>query len=808
MKQRLFACASLLVLAAAPRALAAEAAAPEAPAVDEVVVTGEKFGRTLQDTSTSVGFISAEDVARSTMITGRDAFERLVNVNTAGADGRFAIRGVAFDNVTGAGFGALGVIYVDNVRMSDKSTRYGPDLLWDVQSIEVLRGAQSTLQGRNALAGAIYIKSEEPSFSWQAKARVMATNGGGQDYAVAVSGPLGGDQLAFRISAERHKADGFVTNEALHSDHVDFADDTQVRGKLLFQPRDDLTLRLSVNYADVKRRDAPSDTRSPGADGYLPANPNLGAGFETGVVGVAPADRRVTYVSIPEFDHNKTTAGALTAEWRPSEVLTLTAETTMLYASDYKQRDDDGGTFKYAYPGSVIPVVNPYGIGDFARVAGGTTPLDPISAQEERYRIFSQELRAKYDSGPLRVLGGLYFTKEAEREDNFTLLVFRNLQGLVTSTAQGLGVPAPQASLLASFYSDDAPLYTFNAQPVDVTNYAAYSEGEWDFSDRLTLNLGLRYDHEENTSGVVNSGEVLGLADPAALAQLSPLLGQLAAGINAALDPFVEASSEATQTFHAWLPKAGLRYRIDDNLTVGAVAQRAYRAGGVSVNVVRQLVTPLQREYTWNYELYLRSEFFERRARLNANVYYVDWKDQQVVIDLSDRESDSIGANAGRSTLYGAEVQFDADLTPSIKAYAALGYSHTEFVDFDVAVPPAAQALGVEVDPHKLDALEGNAFAYAPRWTAVLGGAWRGDNGAFASANLNYQGKSYADTANTRVNEARTLVNVRVGYDFGRVQASVFARNLFDVDYVKDANSARPLLGEPRVVGVTLEARY
>lgn len=803
MKKRLAACASLLTLAVVGPAFAQEAAV-----VEEVVVTGEKFGRTLQDTSTSVGYVGSDDIANASMINGRDAFEQLVNVNTAGADGRFAIRGVAFDQVTGAGFGALGVIYVDNVRMSDKSTRYGPDLLWDIQSIEVLRGAQSTLQGRNALAGAIHITSEDPSFDWVSKGRVIATNGGGQDFALAVSGPLLGDKLAFRVAGERNKSHGFIDNPVLQSSRSDFADDTQLRGKLLFEPADNLTVRLAVNYADIQRRDAPSDTRALGADGYLPPNPTLGSEFETGIVGAASPNRRITFVDVLEFDHNKTTAGAVTTEWRPTPELTLTAETTALYASNYKQRDNDAGYFKYNYPATTITLLNPSHIGDYSRIVNGAIALSPIEMQQERYRIFSQELRAKYDSGSLRVLGGLYYTKEAEREDNFTLLVFRNLRPLIVSTALGLKVPASAANLLASLYPNDAPLYTFNAQPVDVENYAAYGEAEYDITPALTLNLGLRYDQEENTSGVVNSGEVLGLVDPASLAKVSPSLVPLAAGINAALDPFVEASSVATQTFHAWLPKAGLRLKLNEDVTLGGVAQRAYRAGGVSVNVVRQLVTPLLPEYTWNYELYVRSELFDKRVRLNANIYYVDWQDQQVVIDLSTRESDSIGANAGHSVLYGGELQMEADLQHGFKTYAALGYSHTEFKDFDVTVPDSAKVLGIAVDPAKLDSLEGKSFAHAPRWTAVLGGSWRGENGAFASANLNYQAKSFSDTANSRVNDARTLINVRAGYDFGQVSASVFTRNLLDSDYVKDASTARPLLGEPRVYGVTLEARY
>ena len=807
MKRQLAACTSLIALCWTGQALAQQTpAAHEATTVDEIVVTGEKFGRNLQETATSVGYVGGRDIAESPMINGRDVFERLVNVNIAAADGRFAIRGVSFDNTTGAGFGALGVIYIDNVRQSDKATRFGGDLLWDVQSVEVLRGAQSTLQGRNALAGAIYIKSQDPTFDWQAKGRVIASQGNGRDYAVAVGGPLIDDRLAFRLTAEKRQFDGFVSNPVLNTDKAGYADDLMIRGKLLFQPTDDITVRLAVSHADVERRDAPSDTRVLGADGYL-AGAAGRVGFETGVPGQASANRRVTYVDIPEYDRNKITAGALTAEWRLSDALTLTAETTASYSDNYKQRDGDGGAFLYSFPSKTLTVQNPYGIGDFDRIRDGVVPMSPVDMQHEQFRIFSQEVRAKYDAGGrLRALGGAYYTKEHESEDNFSLLVFRGIQGLVKSSVPS--AYSAYAPLLASFYSADAPLYTFNAQPVDVENYAVYGEGEFDLTTRLTLNLGLRYDHETNTSAVINSGEVLGLPDPNVLGAINPGLGQLAAGVNVALDPFVEATSQADQSFQAWLPKAGLRYQFNDNTAVGLVVQRAYRAGGVSVNVVRQLVTPLRPEYTWNYELYLRSELFDSRARLNANVYYVDWTDQQVTIDLSQRNTDSIGANAGKSQLYGGEIQFDGDLTDTVSLYGGLGYSHTEFTDFNVTLPDAAATLGVKIDPDSLAWLAGKAFPNAPQWSAVLGGRWRGADGAFANFNINYTSHSYADAANTRRNDARTLVNVRAGRDFGRFSASVFARNLFDVDYVRDANNARPLLGDPRVIGVAFDVRY
>jgi len=794
---------SALALACGQAAFAGDAASgKDAETLETVVVSGEKFGRTVMQTAASVTIVDAQAIETGALLEGRDVFERLVNVTTI-ADGRFAIRGVPFDNVTGAGYGALATLYVDDVRMTDKSTRYGPDMLWDVQSVEVLRGAESTLQGRNALAGTIHIKTMDPSFDWQAKARAIVSSGDGRDFAAAVSGPILDDTLAFRLTGEKHDNNGSLDNPVLNSHKVDFADDYQFRGKLLFMPNDRLTVRLTAFYADVKRRDALSDTRVLGSDGYLPANPSLGLATESGIAGQGAASRRVTYVNVPEFDHNRTAAGALVADYRLNDSVTLTSETVFNNSQDYKQRDGDGGTFKYSYASSTIAITNPYNIrGPYS----GTAPVDPIQTQNQDGTIFSQELRAKYDGSAFKLLGGIYYTRERKWSDNFSVLIYRNVQPVVTETAISNGASAAVASYLASNYSNDAALYEFDRERVHVDNYAAYAEAEYTLFDRLTFTAGLRYDFERNTSGVDTNGDVYGLADPATMAQVSPLLGALTSGINSALNPFSTASSTATKDYSALLPKFGVRYAIDDDLTIGAVVQRAYRAGGVSVNVVRQLQTDLKPEYTTNYEGFVRRTFLEDRAYLQANVYLVDWKDQQVTIDLSTRQSDQIGANAGKSRLYGTEIQAGYEVTDEFKLYSALGYNHAQFLDFHVSLPTSITNLGIAVSSDALSNMDGKFFAAAPEWTAVLGLNWHNAEGYFGNINTNFQGVSYATTANTSKNNARTLVNLRLGREFEKFRLSFFVNNLLNEYYITDnSNTTRPALGQPRVYGASLD---
>jgi outer membrane receptor protein involved in Fe transport len=791
------------------RAQATAAGADQVTQLNAVVVRAEKFGRTLQSTATSVGVVTAADISAQAMMEVRDVYEQLPNVGIAGANNRFEIRGIPFDNVLGAGYGQLGTLYVDGIRMADKSTRFGPDLLWDVSSIDVLRGAQSTLQGRNALAGSIYITSFDPTYSWTAAGRALASNGGGQDEAVELGGPIIDHVLAFRVTAERHIMDGFVYDPVLGRD-VDFANDGQYRAKLLFQPTHALTIHATAVYSDTKRRDAPSDKREVGPNGYEVLSTTQGPGFETGVTAPGAPLTYTSYDNVLEYDSTHTFGSNITADYKPIRGLTLTSTSSYLYVNNYNVRDGDEGNFDYTgYAGSTIPIVNPYQIGGFgAYTASGTVPVNPIDLQQEKFHTFDQEFRARYDNGGwFRGLVGAYYTHEQREETNFTMYVYTGVQALAASTAEEFKVPAATANLFGSFYSNDAPLYTFNAEPVNVENFAVYTEDEFDLTRHLTLDLGVRYDQEHNDSGVITSGQVLGLANPTTLSHISSSLGLLASEINAALNPFRNAEDAASMNFHALLPKASLRYKVNDDLTVGGVVQKAYRAGGVSVNVVRQLVTDLQPEYTWNYELFLRSTAFDKRLRFNANIFYTNWFNQQVAVNLSGISQDTLGVNAGHSVLYGYEAQLDGDLTPNITLHAGLGHSHTEFLSFKVNVPQNASALGVTVSPDIDSDLRGKEFPYAPRYNGNIGGTYH-LGGFFFDLNGNYQGVSYSDVANTLKDGARFLVNSRAGYHWDKATAYLFVRNLFNRTYVQDDNLTNPLLGEPRVFGGAVEYKY
>lgn len=212
MKIRQIAIGALLI-GTAPAAYAQAAAPlPVAPAdeaavagedSDAIIVTGQKTNRTLQETPASVKVVTAETISNQNLLNIYDILERTPNLVVEGNRTSFSIRGIDAFNVSGAGDGALASVYVDGAVMPRTALTAGPLDLYDIAQVEVFRGPQSTVQGRNALAGAVIIRTTDPTYDWTGKARLLLTDKDGQRRAsAAIGGPLIADQLAFRLAGE------------------------------------------------------------------------------------------------------------------------------------------------------------------------------------------------------------------------------------------------------------------------------------------------------------------------------------------------------------------------------------------------------------------------------------------------------------------------------------------------------------------------------------------------------------------------------------------------------------------------------
>ncbi|MDT0632779.1 TonB-dependent receptor [Rubrivirga sp. S365] len=717
----------------------------------EVVVRSEKFVRNLQETQSSVAVVGDGALNALPIRDWRDAGLLVGNFSGNGVGG-FVIRGI---NSAGVGFGGQGTtaqLYIDGIAQNQASTRSGARGTWDVEAVEVFRGPQSTVAGRNALAGAVSIRSKDPSFEYGAAARLRGGSQETAEGALMLTGPLVADQLAFRLSGELQREDTGFRYTALEDEGFDLSDATEngyasAKARLLFTPTalPGFSARLAYGYA----YDRPNI--------YFNAN---GPDFEA----------RESTSPFTVLDDNRTHNVSLEAAYDLTDALTITSLTGYLanertYDS-LEQQDSD--------PDVVIPV------GQRSVVDG-----DDVT-QELRLNVVTDRTTA--------VVGGYAgrFAFSGFRVDRGD--VFPIVEGNLTRAAVQLGLIPAGASLppFEVLYETDNPLST------ESVNVALFGEVNHEvLPDRLTLTAGLRYDYEEYEERSEQDATI-SLPD-------SPFDAATTALVVQTLQAQIESGEQnPSASYNALLPKLGATLDVTPDLSLGAVVQRGYRAGGAEVLTTgqRNVYDP---EYTWNYELALRSRWLGGRLTANANAFYTDWTDQQVRIPVEGTTLTQT-VNAGASTLYGAEIELRAVAARGLTVFGSGGLVHTEFDEFVLA--------GRDLAGYQFPASSGE--------TVSLGAVYEPGSGPFAALSASYTGPFYDDVGtlpdggNDPLLRAGdyTIVNGQVGYAFGlrgvEARVAAFARNLLDEDIATRRtfdSFGQPVVrfSLPRVIGLSLD---
>lgn len=235
----------------------------------EVTVMGEKLGRTEQDTTTAITVFTAEDIAAKNKSSVLDLVSEVPNVTIGEFGGVANIRGA---NGAGAAFSSLAqkgaprartATIIDGVSQAWVGGNLMSNGLWDVEQLEVLRGPQSTMQGRSALGGAIVLKSKDPTFKQEGALRLGVQEANGKllnQAAGVVSGPLS-ENLAYRLSADVTRGDHFINYVDTNANAgVNYSSDpgkverNDVKAKLLWAPKDNSNLvsRLDLQHQSQK----------------------------------------------------------------------------------------------------------------------------------------------------------------------------------------------------------------------------------------------------------------------------------------------------------------------------------------------------------------------------------------------------------------------------------------------------------------------------------------------------------------------------------------------------------------------------
>ncbi len=231
------------------------AKAPEMTELPLVTVSGEKIQRSLNRTLSSVAVVTKEDIEKHADQNLQNIMARTPGVYTQTGNENWGIRGVpvsGFDSQGAATMNGAVSVFVDGSAQTHRLVTMNPLSLWDVEQVEIYRGAQSTTQGRNSLAGAVVMKTNDPTYEPEFIAQTNIGSYGQQGVSFVANNALIEDTVAGRLAVDYQTEDGYIRNETLDKDG-DSSRAVNIRGKLLIQPSDDMDLLLTFDRTEHKR---------------------------------------------------------------------------------------------------------------------------------------------------------------------------------------------------------------------------------------------------------------------------------------------------------------------------------------------------------------------------------------------------------------------------------------------------------------------------------------------------------------------------------------------------------------------------
>lgn len=698
---------------------------------------------------------------------------RNTNINIRGLGSNVALTNDGLEN--GVGF------YIDNVYYG----RVGQSQfdLVDLAQIEVLRGPQGTLFGKNTTSGAINISSKKPSFDPEFSGEASVGDYSYYQLRGSVSGGIIDDLLAVRISGSSTERRGFLYNTTQNERAQDYSN-WSVRGQLLLTPSSDVEVRIIGDFARQKQNHVL----------------NIFAGefsrFENGA-------------AIPN-------SFAERAARFPGYVFpTIDPFARRGEADSHYQSNMDGygvsGQLDWDLGAAKLTSITAYRWWDWNPANDGDSTSLPVitkAQQANRQRQFSQEIRLASDNGgPINYVVGAYYFWQ----------VIRGKGASAYGPAAALwNRPATSPIPLAAW---EAALNGFEANSTSdprTKSYALFGQLDWKFTDRLTLTAGLRYTHEKK-SGSFNQYHVAGVD----LATLPANIAGPALLIRNQFNPVTSYSTSFSDNSLSGL--ATLSWQFADDALAYASYSRGNKSGGLNLTSLPAGVNPdVAPEKVDSYELGLKTQWLDRAVTFNVAGYWTEIGDYQTAITeqvVNTFNFRQYIANIPGVRSRGVEGDLSFAPTKRLSFYASAAYADTTYSDYPNA-PQAPERLNLD---GKQD-LTGEQLPGVPKFTYTLGGDVSAPLGALGGRDLSLYGHadySHRSTFNTSSSNSRYadvpgfgIANARIGIrtEDGLLDLSIWARNLFDKDYfqtlsAQNSGIVTALIGEPRTIGATLRTK-
>lgn len=757
------------------------------PTAEPILVTARRRAEDAQDVPNALSVVGADTLNRTYTVNTAQLSQLVPTLAYSSPNPRntaFTIRGLGSSVVAisqandglepGVGY------YVDQVYHARPATAAFD--LADLERIEVLRGPQGTVFGKNTTAGAINISTRLPEFRWGGEVEASIGQQGYVQARAALTGPLAGDTLAFRVSGLLTRRDGVIYNTRT-GQYINTIRNDGVRGQLLFRPDSRLSIRIIGDYTEydgncctqVQVRVAP--TLKPAAQQYAA----LAAGAIPG--GYAPPSTnpydRLTDIDAP--------IGVSTNEGGVSAIVDYTlGKATLTSVSAWRFWNWDAGNDR-DYTGLPIQLVQ------------------HIPSRQDQY---SQELRIASNSpAPVEYVAGLYYFNQAITGHPISIYGPLATYWLLAAS------PTRKASLLDGYQSNGTTDFRTDS-------YAAFAEVTWHLTGRLAVTGGLRYtDEVKNGSyALTTSG---GLAPTAALAndQQSILRAQSYTG-------HVSDGSASG--------RANIAYRLNPAVLFYASYARGQKSGGINMSglpvypsgvaghaagdPILSTVT-VRPEHNTTWEAGIKTSFAERRITLNANVFSTRVHDFQanVVDNAAVIALRSYLANIPLVTVKGAEFEATAAIGSRLTLRAAGAYADGRYASYPAAPCPIERTGSATAQCD----LTGQGLPGLPKWSGTAGGEYRvplGTTTLIARADAIARTRVFGDATDSAftVIGGYTIVNASLALrTAGGAEIALFVRNLFNADYLQNvtvqAGNSGLIVGtpsDPRMGGLTFRAHF
>lgn len=854
---------SLTALLAAAPGWAQDEDTPQARGVDTLIVTAQKREESLQDVPIAVSAFSEEIVRGAGVDDIKDLIILSPSLNVTSTQNEAIttarIRGIGTVGDNPGLESSVGIV-IDGVVRTRNGISFGD--LGEIERIEVLRGPQGTLFGKNTSAGLINVVTKQPEFEWGASTELTVSNFEGFGVAGSVTGPVVEDKVAVRLYGAHRNRDGFFDVETGNGPRTEAEDGDRnfytIRGQTLFVPTPDFEVRLTADYTERNENCcvAPFIQAAPDTAPLLNllggSNPQVGQEDPFSFVAQAnrDTDQRVEDWGVSGEASWELGFGTLTSITAYREFDISSGQDTDFSNTDLVFRDSDLNGFTF--------------------------------------ETFTQELRLAGQAGNLDWQAGIFYASEdLERRDAIQLGgAFEPYVNLLLSQGAsstfltdilnpiGLGAFAPFGVPAIDGFT---PIPVGGALPLnggsqgDVYNQdgesiALFTHNTYAATDRLDLTLGLRYTRENkeatadfstpNAPGCAAFESLFGPALDFALPQNQLLLFNLSNALNTATgaslgpadvaqiasltcvpvlnsDVFNSFEFDQERTENQVTGIAAASYRFTDDFNAYVSYSRGYKAGGFNLDRFNQAgSTPVdftsviagtaeypaqfEEETVDAYEIGFKTEWLSDQLLLNLTLFRQDFNDFQLntfnglsffVTSLDEVVSQGVEL----------ETLWFPNFLPDLTFQGAVAYNDAEVQEFT----PTGFA--------DVDILSGSQLPLAPEWYVNGSLNYTPEiSGLRALFNLSWRWVSSSNTGSDldpeKEQDAFWLLNARVGLgqlnDRWRVEA--WAENLTDTEYFQVAidspfqgflppagpDSFNAFLGAPRTFGATLRTNF